>query len=226
MSPGYKCFKCGGLFDEPQLIMKQVTTYESRHDVAWVDLAGVLSRTVLKGLCKDPDSQQSMRPLHWEAFRSAMEDVKLLPMLDAVASSIPRILGGHKERTVRVRIGQHNFRKALVDKYGAICAFTGAGPLPTLEAGHLYSYAEAGEHHQDGGWLLRRDVHRLFDLGFLAVNPQSLQIDVHPSLGQYSIYRDLHGEQLHVKVTVDQKKWLIEHWNAHRTVAESGVSAV
>jgi hypothetical protein len=113
-------------------------------------------------------------------------------------ASTARILGGHRDRTVRVRIGQHQFRKTLIDKFGPVCAFTGGGPLPTLEAGHLYSYAETGEHHSDGGLLLRRDIHRLFDLGYLAVNPQSLQIDVH-------------------SVTQKQRQWLLAHWKAHRS---------
>lgn len=226
MSPGYKCYKCGGLFDDPTLVVKKVTTYESRHDIAWVDLAGALPGATLRKLCEDPDSQQSMRPLRWDAFRTAMANAGLLPMLDAVATSVPRILGGHKERTVRVRIGQHQFRKTLVDKYGAVCAFTGEGPLPTLEAGHLYSYAKAAEHHSDGGWLLRRDVHRLFDLGFLAVNPLSLQVDVHPTLGEYPMYQNLHGQELHVKVTQKQHQWLMEHWHAHREKSGAALSAV
>lgn len=223
LTPAYKCYKCGGLFIEPKLVVKNVTTYESRHDVAWVDLACALPGSALRKLCKDPGSQQSMRPLRWDDFTKEVEHLGLGPVLDAVRSSTARILGGHKERTVRVRVGQHHFRKFLVDKYGPVCAFTGLSPLPTLEAGHLYSYAKSGEHHSDGGWLMRRDVHRLFDLGFLAVNPQSFQIDVHPSLSDYLMYQDLHEQKLHVKVTQKQHQWLVEHWNAHRAKPELNV---
>jgi N-acyl homoserine lactone hydrolase len=45
-----------------------------------------------------------------------------------------------------------------------------------LEAAHLYSYAASGVHHLDGGLLMRRDVHRLFDLGHHAVRPNSLTL--------------------------------------------------
>jgi predicted RNA-binding Zn-ribbon protein involved in translation (DUF1610 family) len=222
--PAYKCYKCGGLFDEPKLVVKNVTTFESRHDIAWVDLDSAVPGPTLRRLCEEPGSQHSMRPFRWDDFTREVAELGLGPVLDAVRASTARILGGHKERTVRVRVGQHQFRKTLVDKYGPVCAFTGLGPLPTLEAGHLYSYAESGEHHSDGGWLLRRDVHRLFDLGFLAVNPQSFQIDVHPTLDEYPMYQNLHGQQLHVKVTQKQHQWLVEHWNAHRIESDAGLS--
>ncbi|WP_146069672.1 HNH endonuclease [Arthrobacter sp. B0490] len=215
MLPTYKCYTCKETFNHPDTIRKEVTTYETRHDVAWVDLEGVLTGAQLRALCKDPASQQSMRPLRWDAFRNAVAAQGLRPALDSITSSATRLLGGHHERTVRVRIGQQQFRKSLIDKYGAVCAFTGHGPLPTLEAGHLYSYASAGVHDSEGGLLLRRDVHRLFDLGFLTVDPKSLSICVKPELDQYDAYHSLNGQKLHVVVTEGQRKWLAQHWAAH-----------
>ena len=217
VSPAYKCYKCGGLFDEPKFVVKPVTTFESRHDIAWVNLTAAVSGPTLRKLCEEPGSQHSMRPFRWDDFAKEVAQLGLGPVLDAVDASSTRILGGHKERTLRVRVGQHQFRKTLVDRYGPMCAFTGPGPLPTLEAGHLYSYANSGEHHSEGGWLLRRDVHQLFDLGFLAVNPQSLRIDVHPTLAEYSVYHGLHDLELRVTVTRRQHQWLVEHRNAHRS---------
>lgn len=116
-----------------------------------------------------------------------------------------------------MRIGQQQFRRSLIEKYGSICAFTGLGPLPTLEAGHLYSYAASGIHDSEGGLLLRRDVHRLFDLGFHTVDPKSLRICVSPELGDYAVYRDLHGQNLQVTVTEGQREWLARHWMSHST---------
>ncbi len=215
-TPTYKCYKCGGVFDKPQTQTKQVTTYQSLHHIAWVDLAGVFSGPQLRNLCKDPKSQQSMRPLRWDAFLDAISAAGQSPTMGALESSVARIAGGHMERTVRVRVGQPQFRRALISKYGAICAFTGEGPLAALEAGHLYSYAKSGEHHTDGGLLLRRDIHRLFDLGFLAIDPKTLTIDVHAELHAFSVYKELHGLQLKVALTMKQQKWLAVHWGSHR----------
>lgn len=72
---------------------------------------------------------------------------------------------------MRVRVGQAEFRLRLLARYGNVCAFSGPSPTAALEAAHLYSYAAEGRHHDDGGFLLRRDLHRLFDLGLLAVEP-------------------------------------------------------
>jgi transcriptional regulator with XRE-family HTH domain len=39
--------------------------------------------------------------------------------------------------------------------------------LPTLDAAHIKSYAAGGEHVSSNGLLLRTDIHRLFDLGYV-----------------------------------------------------------
>lgn len=99
---------------------------------------------------------------------------------------------------------------------GEVCAFTGNAPAKVLEAGHLYSYAELGVHHEHGGLMLRRDVHRLFDDGSLAVNPSSLNIDVSDHLEAYPQYADLHDRQLRAQLHDQQIEWLARHWAEHR----------
>lgn len=72
-TPTYKCFKCGGVFDEPVARLDDVTTYRSRHDGAWVEMSGAMSAGEVRELCESPASQLSLRPLRWEAFKSAAE---------------------------------------------------------------------------------------------------------------------------------------------------------
>lgn len=60
-----------------------------------------------------------------------------------------------------------------------------------LEAAHLYRYADSGRHHDDGGFLLRRDVHRLFDLGHIAVDPRTMRIDIGDDLLPFDDYARL-----------------------------------
>ncbi|WP_051811975.1 HNH endonuclease [Kitasatospora sp. MBT63] len=119
--------------------------------------------------------------------------------------------------TVRARLGQRAFRQRLLDTHGDDCAFTGPTPRAALDAAHLYSYAINGEHHDDGGLLLRRDLHRLFDLGLLAVNPEELTIDVSDQLAAYPLYADLHGKLLTVALSPGHRTWLESHWAVHRT---------
>lgn len=72
---------------------------------------------------------------------------------------------------VRPRLGQATFQAVVLDAYGRRCSVTGERVLPTLEAAHIRAFAEGGEHRVDNGLLLRRDLHALFDRGYLTVTP-------------------------------------------------------
>lgn len=71
------------------------------------------------------------------------------------------------------RLGQKTFRIAVEAAYDRACAVTGEHSLPVLEAAHIRPYADDGVHSVSNGLLLRRDVHRLFDLGYVTVTPQA-----------------------------------------------------
>ena len=75
------------------------------------------------------------------------------------------------------RLGQGTFRVAVTDAYGRACSVTGEHSLPALEAAHIRSYSEEGPHEVSNGLLLRADLHRLFDKGYLTVN-QELRLEV------------------------------------------------
>lgn len=157
--PQWRCFDCFTNFDSPLVESRSVHTYDSRHDVGWVDLSGVLTGAQLRQLCVSPKSQLSLRPLRWSDFGASVKAVLPGTPLTVLEFRGERIRGGHTRATVRVRLGQAAFRTRLVAEYGPVCAITGPAPLATLEAGHLYSYADVGQHDDHGGLLLRRDVH-------------------------------------------------------------------
>lgn len=216
--PKFKCYKCGHEFDHPITRTETVTEYRSRHDAAWTSLEGLLGGADLRQLCESPKSQLSLRPLRWEDFRQSLSSKGAIRAVDRVAQRAPDIAfpQGHRHATVRVRRGQMQFRDHLIDTYGDACAFTGEAPARVLEAGHLYSYAELGVHHEHGGLLLRRDIHRLFDDGWLAVEPDRLRVDVSGQLEPYPQYAALHDQQLRVTLRDRQIEWLASHWTEHR----------
>ncbi|MBP7149406.1 MAG: HNH endonuclease [Acidobacteria bacterium] len=72
---------------------------------------------------------------------------------------------------IRPRLGQGIFRVAVLDAYGRACAVTGEHSLPVLEAAHIQPYKSGGAHELRNGLLLRSDLHRLFDKGFVTVTP-------------------------------------------------------
>ena len=71
--PRWKCFKCGGVFDKPAVVHDHVSTYRSEHAPMWTDLTDCLSGAELRGLCRDPKSQLSLRQLRWADFCRAVE---------------------------------------------------------------------------------------------------------------------------------------------------------
>jgi len=76
-----------------------------------------------------------------------------------------------KETTIRPRLGQGAFRVLVTDAYQRACAITGEHSLPALEAAHIKPYNESGPHAVNNGLLLRSDLHRLFDRGYITITP-------------------------------------------------------
>jgi putative restriction endonuclease len=61
--------------------------------------------------------------------------------------------------------------KPRADAYERKCAITGEKVLPVLEAAHIRPYRLDGPHDVDNGVLLRSDLHRLFDEGYITITP-------------------------------------------------------
>ncbi len=81
----------------------------------------------------------------------------------------------------RARLGQGAFRTLVTDAYHRRCAVTGERSLPALEAAHIQAHAEQGPNQTQNGLLLRADIHRLFDEGYVTVDPK-LRFVVSPKL--------------------------------------------
>jgi putative restriction endonuclease len=79
---------------------------------------------------------------------------------------------------VAPRLGQGSFRVMVTDAYRYRCAMTSERTLPVLEAAHIRPFAEGGEHALSNGLLLRSDLHKLFDLGYMTVDPNDKRIIV------------------------------------------------
>lgn len=74
------------------------------------------------------------------------------------------------ESVVRRRLGQGGFSMVVSDAYEKRCAITGERTLPVLEAAHIVPVARGGMHRPDNGLLLRSDIHKLFDRGYVTVD--------------------------------------------------------
>jgi putative restriction endonuclease len=109
---------------------------------------------------------------------------------------------------IRPRLGQGVFRIEVTDAYSRRCAVTRERTLPVLEAAHIVPFAAGGEHAVSNGLLLRRDLHVLFDRGYLTVSPDH-HLEVSRKIReQFENGRDyyaLHGRLLDVPQRLEQK---------------------
>lgn len=110
--------------------------------------------------------------------------------------------GGYASaKLVAARRGQGAFRMMVTDAYDRRCAVTGERTLPVLEAAHIKPFAQHATHDIRNGILMRSDVHRLYDLGLVTVEPD-LTFRVSQSIERdYSngkIYYALNGKKIAV----------------------------
>jgi len=110
--------------------------------------------------------------------------------------------GGYGESVMRPRrIGQGTFRTVITDVYQRQCAVTREKALPALDAAHIRPFSEQPEHYVRNGLLLRSDVHRLFDVGYVTVTPDyhvEVSRHIRDDFNDGENYLKLHGSGIWV----------------------------
>lgn len=213
------CQRCKQRTDAPVEDQVRVEQRIAKYQESWIalDYARITPRD-LKDQVQLDQSQHAIRPASWEAMLNlvAAQRGDRGGHGPVVPIEMPEPNGGFKTRQVRQRVGQRSFREKLVDKYGMVCAFSGPLPGAVLEAAHLYSFAELGEHDMHGGLLLRRDLHSLFDRGLVTVDPSG-RIELGEDLAGVAAYAHLAGESLKVDISKRTREWLALHREQHRS---------
>lgn len=133
-----------------------------------------------------------------EALKGTLEESGRLSSSSPPASLAPpdvEVDGKRVEQVLQViRDGQADFRKRLIEHYGAVCMVTGTAHAAVIDAAHITPYNGTSTNALSNGLLLRKDIHALFDAGLLLVSP-SLVISVSTALSD-ACYRDLDGRPL------------------------------
>jgi putative restriction endonuclease len=97
------------------------------------------------------------------------------------------------------RLGQGSFRVMVTDAYQRRCAITQEKTLPALEAAHIKPFSESGPHRVANGLLLRSDIHRLFDSGYVTVTTAhhfEVSHRIKDEFDNGEEYRALHGKKI------------------------------
>lgn len=101
------------------------------------------------------------------------------------------------------RQGQGAFRKALLMAYHSRCAVTGCTFPSVLEAAHILPHRGNASNQVQNGLLLRADIHTLFDLGLLRIDPSNLSVRLHDDLRTDPDYGMLYGRTLQLPTNTD-----------------------
>ena len=106
------------------------------------------------------------------------------------------------------RLGQASFRLAVLDAYDQQCAVTTEHSLPVLEAAHIRPWSAGGRHEVSNGVPLRRDLHRLFDLGYVTIRPDmrfAVGRRLRDDFANGRVYYELDGRPIRVPAAAHER---------------------
>jgi len=217
-TPAVKCSNCGAECEESEVVvtLDMVTKMRAVYRDTWHEAQALVEYQRISEFQKGPKDQNSIRELHPENIQLLLNEMsgpKFKLEVLYTPQDLELLTGGHQEVIMRRRRGQRQFRFEMMRRYGEVCAVSGEQPPQVLEAAHLYSYAAHGIHRSDGGLLMRRDFHSLFDSNFITIDPNSWRIVADPYLNSFNSYSNLDGRELVVPTEVRPNSQLItEHF--------------
>ncbi len=137
----------------------------------WIAAPRDWQRNIVQGRSYDSDTGIG-REL-WEQVQTLMTRTEVA-LLDSRQPMIAETEARYGAPILQVpRLGQGTFRLMVTDAYAWRCVITGERTLPALDAAHIKPYSQSGPHAVENGLLLRRDLHTLFDRGYVTVTPDS-----------------------------------------------------
>lgn len=135
---------------------------------AWIPIPADFSLNIVSGKRYDLDVGSGRQIA--AALEIALQGGAAVSAQQVVAEGITRRMFSDPA-LARRRLGQGGFRLVVTENYNRQCAVTREHTLVVLEAAHIRPVTTGGEHQASNGLLLRSDVHRLFDTGYVTVTP-------------------------------------------------------
>jgi len=126
--------------------------------------------------------------------------------------------------SIAQRRGQPRFRRYLMELYEGKCAISDYNAPEALEAAHIIPHRRKAVYRPQNGLLLRADLHTLFDLHLITIDPRSMKVRVDPSL-MGTEYREFAGKSLRLPKIPrfrPNKEALEQHREAGKLSAKAG----
>lgn len=216
----YRCHSCSAEFDEPKEDTVTCERFDAWFGTSFVEATSAVPVPMLRAACAAYNGQLAMQRINLArilpTLRRANAAIDNLlsrgippPLLapdaaDEDEEAAPGYEPGREDareevkRAIKRRRGQRVFRDQLRNRFEDTCAVTGCRVLDVLEAAHIAPYRGARDNHAANGLLLRADIHTLFDLDLLGIDPDTLEVKLDPRI-RFAPYDELEGRRLLLK---------------------------
>jgi len=195
--PQFRCTD-GHEFNKPVPDEMLIVKYEAHFKGTFQKVRGHIPVQEVRRACPNYNPQLSMQEVELARLEGPAkillrlaetlpEAIQGLELVAADASEDPYVPNERDERKrierqIRERRGQGPFRQALRERFSDTCLVTRCRLPDLLEAAHISPYRGEKDNHPSNGLLLRADIHTLFDLDLLGINPETLQVILNPTL--------------------------------------------
>jgi len=231
--PRFRC-KRKHEFDTPLREDRNCTEYEARFGNTFVPADPPIPVNLLRGACQRFNGQLSIQRISLGILapfvsNAAPKAISLLGLgdWDLLAADawndeqterafVPSGQDARESvfRQIRARRGQKQFRDALLERYGPRCLISECDLVDVLEAAHNHPYRSKSDNDPANGLILRCDLHTLFDVDLLGVEPKSLVIRVDPRAAECG-YSEYDGLMLQCKETRPSESALNFRWELY-----------
>jgi len=158
----------------------------------WIKSPSDWARNIVSGKSYDLTRGEGRR-----IWQECLDRTQYLTLPEPARENVTMVAEGTSSSEgylVKPRIGQGLFRLTVTDAYQR-CAVSGEHALPALDAAHIMPYADGGPHDVRNGLLMRADIHRLFDRGYVTITPDyrfkvSTKLDLEYHNGKIYYERD------------------------------------
>ncbi|WP_293888609.1 MULTISPECIES: HNH endonuclease [unclassified Sphingobacterium] len=199
--PIYRCNK-GHEFDEPIKELKSVTKYKANFDHFVYSMLSNNDLLQLRPFYSSGYNQNmSIQKLDYKALdlfpnlkissnndKKYYNSIRLMPYQSYTEEDEEEYKVSDEDereivkRGIKLRRGQQKFRDSLLKRYNNTCVITGCKIVDILEAAHIRPYRGKNDNQTSNGLLLRADIHTLFDLNLIAIDPSKMSVHFHPKV--------------------------------------------
>ena len=157
----------------------------------WIPVPRDFKKSIVQG--KSYDSSTPAGRALWEAVR-----LRLQAVTPGEADAGQADMFGEPV-LIHPRMGPGAWQVLVIEAYRRRCALTGEEALPALEPSFIRPQADGGLLRVDNGILMRADLRRLFDAGYLTVTPDYRVVvsrRLADDYGQAAGYGELEGREI------------------------------